>query len=268
MVNFATAPLASLTDVTLANNVRLRYVRQGPSTGPAIIMLHGYTDSSFSFSRVMPLLPPELRVVAPDQRGHGDSDKPAAGYRIQDLADDVLHMMQALDIPSATIVGHSMGSFVAQAVAERAPERVTGLILLGSAAAATNDAIRGLRFMIEWLSDPVDSAFVRDFQYSTIARPVPDAFMEAAIANSLRMPAAIWKELLTGLMGFEPVLPRPKVRVLVLGGNRDAVFSPAEQIALAQQYPFSKLHLVDGVGHSLQWEQPETFVKALMDFLR
>ena len=268
MVTFDTAPLASITDVTLANNVRLRYARQGPATGPAIIMLHGYTDSSFSFSRVMPLLPPGLRVVAPDQRGHGDSDKPAAGYRIHDLADDVLHLMDALDIPSATIVGHSMGSFVAQAVAERAPERVTGLVLLASAPAATNDMVKGLRLMVEWLSDPVDAAFVRDFQYSTIARAVPDAFMEAAIANSLRMPAALWKELLTGLMEFEPVLPRPKVRVLVLGGNRDAVFSSAEQIALAQQYPFSKLRLVDGVGHSLQWEEPETFVKALLEFVR
>ena len=67
----ALAPPMSFADVALGNGVRLHYARQGPPDGPAIILLHGYSDSSFSFSRVMPLLPPELRVIAPDLRGHG-----------------------------------------------------------------------------------------------------------------------------------------------------------------------------------------------------
>jgi len=264
----ALAPLMTFADVTLANNLRLLYARQGPSTGPAIIMLHGYSDSSASFGRVMPLLPAGLRVIAPDLRGHGHSDRPDAGYRMHDLADDVLQMMDALDVPSAIIVGHSMGSFVAQAVAERAPERVTGLVLIGSAPVAMNKPIKELRVAVDGLSDPVDAGFVREFQYSTIAQPVPEAFMEAAIANSRRMPAATWKQLLKGLMEYEPALPRPNVRVLVLGGTRDAVFSPTEHVALAQQYPFARLQLIDDVGHTLHWEQPQKFVELLLQFAK
>ena len=71
----------------------------------------------------MPLLPAEQRVIAVDLRGHGDSDKPADGYRMTDFADDVIRLMDAVDIPSAVVVGHSMGSFVAQALVERAPQR-------------------------------------------------------------------------------------------------------------------------------------------------
>src|SRR5262245_57413686 len=100
MVHFAIAalaPLISFADVTLPSGVRLHCAQQGPPSGSAVILLHGYSDSSFSFSRVMPLLPPELRVIAPDFRGHGDSDRPASGYRIDDLASDVLQLMDELD---------------------------------------------------------------------------------------------------------------------------------------------------------------------------
>src|SRR5690349_5087605 len=110
MVHFASAPTGSaisLADVTLANGVRLHYRHQGPSIGPAIVLLHGYSDSSLSFARVMPLLPSEQRVIAIDLRGHGDSDKPDDGYSITTMADDVVQVMEALKVPSAVVVGHS-----------------------------------------------------------------------------------------------------------------------------------------------------------------
>lgn len=271
MMNFveaAPAPLVGLAEVTLANGVRLHYRNQGPATGPAIILLHGYSDSSASFGRVMPLLPLDLRVIAPDLRGHGDSTRPAAGYRIHDLAADVIQLMYALEVPSAIIVGHSMGSFVAQEVSHRAPGRVTGLVLIGSAPVAENDTVKELRAAVDLLTDPVDGDFVREFQYSTVAQPVPEAFMAAAIANSRRMPAAIWKQVITGLIEYRPAVPRSYVRTLVIGGTRDAVFSVDEQVALSQQYPRARLRLIDGVGHTPHWEQPETFVNALLEFVR
>jgi non-heme chloroperoxidase len=271
MVHFAPAalaPLMSFGDVTLANGVRLHYVEQGGRRGPAIVLLHGYSDSSLSFSRVMPLMPAEWRVVAPDLRGHGDSDRPAGGYRMTDFADDVIQLMEALNIPSAVVVGHSMGSFVAQALIERAPQRVAGLVLLGSAPVPTNTTIEALTAAVNELTDPVDAAFVREFQYSTIAQPVPGPFMEAAIANSLRMPSHIWKKVISGMMAFQPASPRSSVRTLVLGGTRDTVFSVAEQTSLARQFPFARLRLFDGVGHTLHWEQPEIFVRELRRFVR
>src|SRR5262245_5888531 len=108
MVYFAAAlaPLMTFADVRLSNGVRLHYAQQGPQSGPAIVLLHGYSDSSFSFSRVMPLLPRERRVIALDLRGHGGSDRPLTGYRITEMADDVIQAMDALRIPTAVIVGH------------------------------------------------------------------------------------------------------------------------------------------------------------------
>jgi non-heme chloroperoxidase len=264
----AAEPAIAFGDLTLGSGVRLRYRYQGPATGPAIVFLHGCSDSSFSFSRIMPLLPPARRVIVPDLRGHGDSDKPSAGYRVVDLADDMIEMMGALGVSAAVIVGHSMGSFIAQAIAERAPHLTAGLVLVASAASAVNDTTLDLRQMIDALTDPVDIGFVRDFQYNTIAQPVPDAFMQAAIATSLCVPASIWRQLIKGMMEYEPRLPRSSVRTLVIGGAKDTVFSVNQQAALARQYPFGSLRLFDDAGHAPHWEQPEAFVRALVQFVR
>jgi non-heme chloroperoxidase len=270
MVSFTTverpAPALSLDLVRLSNGVTLHYAAQGPRTGPAVIMIHGYSDSWFSFSRVLPLLPPELRVIAPDMRGHGDSERPSSGYRIADMADDVIRLLDALDVPKAVLIGHSMGSFVARAAFELAPSRVSRLVLIGGALTADNDGMWKLLGAVQQLTDPVDEAFVREFQMSTIATPVPEPFLEAVIANSRRMPARIWTAVIQGLIEFEPLVVRPEIRTLVLGGREDAVFSRTEQIALARQFPLGELHLIDGVGHTLHWEQPAIFVSALKRF--
>ena len=87
------------------------------STGPrlhhavptveAIIFLHGYSDSWFSFSRMLPLLSPECHVSMPDQRGHGESEQPECCCTVDDYADDVDAFMDAVGIKEATLVGHS-----------------------------------------------------------------------------------------------------------------------------------------------------------------
>jgi pimeloyl-ACP methyl ester carboxylesterase len=259
-------PAASLDLVRLPNGITLHYAHQGPATGPAVVMLHGYTDSWFSFSRVLPLLPPELRVIALDQRGHGDSDRPQQGYRISDLADDAIRVMDALSVPKAVLVGHSMGSFVARKVYELAPDRVSRLVLVGAGPLAANSAVTSLLDAVNALTDPVDETFVRDFQMSTVHAPVPEPFIETVIANSRRMPARIWKAMLQGLVDDEVKLTQPQVPTLVLGGRQDSVFSATEQMVLARQFPRGELQLVDGVGHSLHWEMPETFVSALTRF--
>ena len=264
----ALAPSTSFAEIALGNGVHLHYARQGPPDGPAIILLHGFSDSSFSFSRVMPLLPAEFHVIAPDLRGHGHSARPARGYRIGDHAGDVLRMMDLMSIPKATIVGHSMGSFVAQAIAERAPQRVSRLMLLSSASVGDNRGMRELRREVNSLSDPVDQGFVRAFQYGTIAAPVPDAFMDAAIGNSRRMPAHVWRKALQGQMEYRPKAPRPNVRTFVLGGNLDTVFSVDEQTALAREFPNVELLIIEGIGHALHWERPQRFVDELLRFVR
>jgi pimeloyl-ACP methyl ester carboxylesterase len=270
MVIFAEAqtslPSASLDLVRLSNGISLHYAHQGPASGPALVLLHGFTDSWFSFSRVLPLLPPELRVIAPDLRGHGDSERPADGYRTTDLAGDVIGLMDALGIRKAVIVGHCLGSFVARKVYQLAADRVSRLVLLAAGPVAGNRVITGLMDAVNALTDPVDEAFVRDFQSGTVHAPVPEHFMETVIANSRRMPARVWKAVLQGLLADEVKLSEPQVRTLVVGGRKDSVFSATEQIMLARQFPRGELQLVDGVGHALHWEMPSTFVGALTRF--
>ena len=253
-------------DVRLPSGIRLHYIEQGPASGPAILLLHGYTDSSGSWGLVMPLLPPEMRVVALDQRGHGFSDRPEGAYTVDDFATDALEAMDALQIASATVVGHSMGSFVARRVAERAPDRVSHLVLLGSAPTADNAAVREVLHAVNALSDPVDPAFVREFQLSTAAKPVPPAFMAARIVNSENMPAHVWKSALGSLVGYRPsaAITCP---TLVIGGDADSVFSKEEQAALAREIPGAVLDLEPGIGHALNWEDPDRFVASLLRFL-
>ncbi|HWI16936.1 MAG TPA: alpha/beta hydrolase, partial [Vicinamibacterales bacterium] len=179
----------------------------------------------------------------------------------------VLQMMDALQVPRAVVVGHSMGSFVAQAIADRSPQQVASLVLIGSAATAANNAVAELSEVVRAM-DAVDREFVSAFQRGSVALPVPEPFMAAAIENSLRMPAAVWKQALAGLIEYRPASVRPTVRTLVIGGTKDNVFSVDEQTRLARQYPNGRLLLLDGVGHTPHWEVPERFVNELLKFAR
>lgn len=271
MVSFAPAadipaPATFLSHVRLSNGITLHCATQGPKTGPAVTMLHGFTDSWFSFSRVLPLMPADIRIIAVDLRGHGDSERPLIGYRLADMADDVIRLLDAMDVPKAVLVGHCMGSFVARKVYELQPDRVSRLVLIGGGPSMQTPVMNGLMREIEELSDPVDEAFVRAFQMGCVHAPVPEPFMEAIIANSRRMPSRVWKAVMRGLLESEINLSRPPVRTLVVGGRRDAVFSATEQMILARQFPRGELHLIDEVGHTLHWEQPATFVSALVRF--
>jgi pimeloyl-ACP methyl ester carboxylesterase len=260
MITFAPVePRYDSAQLTLPNGVRVNYVHGGAVDGPAVIMLHGFSDSSFSFSRVLPLMPAHLRVIALDQRGHGNSDRPREDYSVNAFATDVLDLMDRLRIEHATLVGHSMGSFVARRVAEKAPDRISRLVLIGTALNVRNPGVADLRAAIDALTDPVDEAFIREFQRSTIARPVPHAFFERVVAESKKLPASVWKQVAAGLWDYQPQWPIT-CPTSILGGDCDAVFSPDEQAAVFTATQRSTFHLEPGVGHALHWEAPERFV--------
>lgn len=263
----ATAAAIELKQVRLGSGLRLRYVDQGPPSGPVVVMLHGYTDTWFSFSRVLPLMPSTLRIIVPDQRGHGASDRPEAGYSMPEFASDVVQLLEALQIQRATVVGHSMGSFVARQVALAAPDRVERLVLIGAGATARNDAVGELRKSVDALTDPVDVAFAREFQASMVQRPVPPEFLDRVVADTARVPARVWKSVLAGIL--EHTIDHSAIRqpTLVIGGDRDTVFTQSDQEHLARLIPNATVRIVAGIGHSLQWEQPDLFARALADFM-
>lgn len=252
--------LVRLEEISLSSGIRMRYARHGPADGPAVVLLHGYSDTWFSFSRVLPLLPSRLRGIVPDQRGHGGTERPEAGYDVEDFARDVLALMDGLGIESATLVGHSMGSFVARRAAALAPSRVERLVLLSTAPLAGNATIAELRTAVAALTDPVDREFVREFQVSTFHRPLPAEFVDRVVEDSARMPARVWKAAIDGLVRYVPAERGIRCPTLVLGGDRDTVFSKAEQQSMALQIPGAVIKIVADVGHALHWEDPARFV--------
>jgi pimeloyl-ACP methyl ester carboxylesterase len=262
----STAAAIAFREVSLPTGVRLRYADVGPQNGKPLILLHGYSDSWFSFSVILGLVPPELRLVIPDQRGHGDSERPSGGYAPEELAGDAIALLEALGIRSAVVVGHSLGSFVAQRMATLAPRRVSSLVLVGSAAKAASDAVRSLVAAVQSLTDPVDIEFIREFQMSTIYRPVPPAFLDRVIAESLKLPARVWKAVLAGLLDL-PVLLTDSIAiecpVSLFWGDRDAIFGREDQEELLRRIPHARLQVLKEVGHAVHWEAPGEFVRYL-----
>jgi non-heme chloroperoxidase len=118
--------------VDLPDGTRLMYVERGDADGTPVVLLHGYTDSMRSYQRVLPHLPQSLRIFAVTQRGHGGSDKPEGSYTSDVFARDVAAFLDSLGLERAVIVGHSMGSTVAQRFAVEYPQRTQALVLEGA----------------------------------------------------------------------------------------------------------------------------------------
>ncbi len=256
------------TGVTL--EVATRAKCKGKGKGKAVIFLHGYTDSWFSWSGVLEELPPKYTGYALSQRGHGDSDRPAAGYEVDDFADDVIAFMDHEGLNKATIVGHSMGSVIAQRVAIDHPNRVKNLVLVGSVADAGNPVITGfLAFVLAEVADPIDPAFVLDFQAGTLATPVPADFLDTVVAESLKVPAFVWHAALAGLAAEDTTaeLSQIDAPTLIVWGDQDTIFSEAEQQVLDAGIPDSTLTVYEGIGHGVHWEEPERFTDDLVDFI-
>jgi non-heme chloroperoxidase len=254
----------------LATGPLVRYVEQGDPAGEPLVLLHGYSDSWYSFSRLLPLLgPADYHVFAFDQRGHGGSERPARGYAMDDFAADVEAFLNAVGVARATVVGHSMGSLIARRVATLYPDRVSRLVLIGSALKVENAATRELREAVQALGDPVPADFVREFQASTIHTPVPEAFFEGVVAESLRLPARVWKAAFDGILALDDAdqLATIAAPTLILGGELDGVFSALEQKELAAAMPGARLILYPETGHDPQWERPELVARDLEAFI-
>lgn len=274
--------------VDLRTGVRMHYVEKGrnDNRGKVVIFLHGYTDSWRSFERNLPLLSDKLHAYALDQRGHGDSSKPACCYRAQDFSDDLAAFMDALRIRKATIVGHSMGSLNAHKFAVEHPDRVERLVLVGSATTLAgnpnvvslyNDAVRDM-------TDPLVPGwvdFVYAFQESTFAgeNGAPRWFVDTAVSESLKVPAAVWKQALEEMLieDHTAQLPQITAPTLILYGDHDGIFFREDQDALDALIPDStlKVYYRDSTGghpghtgHGLHVEWPQEFVSDLEAFAK
>ena len=263
-------PAPQFSTVRVSTGIRLNYAEQGGGAAEPIVLLHGLSDSWFSFSRVLPLLSAQRRVYALDLRGHGGSDKPKVGYGMSDLAADVIAFMDAKGIERATILGHSMGSFVAQQVALSAPRRVSRLILVGSATSPRKLAgMTELESVVRSLKDPVPADFLREFQLSTVHDNVPKEFIDRAVEESGKLPARAWHGLLDGLLLAEApaALGTSGIPTLVMWGDKDTYALGPEQNALVELIRTASLKTYVDTGHAPHWERPAAFARDVLAFI-
>jgi non-heme chloroperoxidase len=145
--------LMSKNTINLSTGIVMAYQELGDPAGKPVIFLHGFTDTSRSFAPTVDALldsDPRLHVFVLDQRGHGDSSMPPASscaaapeqcFRPNDMAEDAIAFMDQKGIAKATIVGHSMGSFVAQEIGLSHPHRAERLVLIGTSANITGNVV-------------------------------------------------------------------------------------------------------------------------------
>ena len=255
--------------ITIATGPRLHYAGHGDA-GDAIVFLHGWPDSWFSFSKVAELIPDGYRSLLLDQRGFGESERPDSGYSIRDMAADVAAFLDELSIERATIVGHSFGSFVARRVAIDYPARVQRLVLIGTGWLGSNDVIREVHASLHDLADPVPRDFAREFQASTAFAPVSEPFFEQLVTESLKLPSRLWPELLGSIIKYDDrnELGSIAAPTLLLWGDHDALFSREDQDRLAAAIPHVTLRIYPEIGHCPNWECPDDVARDVVTFLR
>lgn len=258
--------------IELPTGVTLEYVEQGDPTGIPVLLLHGLSDSWRSFELALPHLPESIRAFAVSQRGHGDSSRPEAGYGFDDFAADVAALLDALHLDAAFVVGHSLGSSIAQRFTIDHSDRTQGLVLVGSFFSMANSPVpRELwESVVSTMEDPVDPAFVREFQESTLAQPVPQAFFETVVQESLKLPARVWKAIVAGSMedDFSRQLNSIEVPTLLLWGDQDEMASRNDQEAQTEAIVGSQLITYEGTGHAVHWEAPQRFASELATFVK
>jgi non-heme chloroperoxidase len=256
----------------LSTGLQVHYAEQGDPTGEAILFLHAYVDSWYSYSRVLPLLSTEYHAFAPDQRGHGNSEKPDCCYTADDYAADVAAFIDAVRVENATLVGDSSGGLIAQRVALDQPHRVSRLVLIGSPTTLLNNETVGeLGKEILALEDPIAPEFVREFVSSTIQNAVPEEFLAGAVSESLKVPARVWREYYEGVVltvDDTARLGEIDAPTLILWGEQDAILPRDEQEWRAAEIPNATLRTYPETGHLTHWLRPEWVARDLETFMK
>jgi pimeloyl-ACP methyl ester carboxylesterase len=245
--------------VRLANGVSLAYVELGDPKGEPLLLLHGYTDTSRSWTQVAPYLL-RHRLLIPDQRGHGGSDSPACCYSASAFADDARLFLDSMKVGRAAVAGHSLGSMVAMTLAAEHPERVSRLALIGSTALVPVKRGDWLWTNAHALKAPLDpgSDFLREWHPANQPTPVDKAFAEAAMAEILAVPLHVWRGVMRELADVPAGRHAADIRapVLILSGGKDPLFPAEHHAALVKAFPQAEARVFPDLGHNLSWERP------------
>jgi pimeloyl-ACP methyl ester carboxylesterase len=259
-------------------------IAEAGTGGRPLLLLHGFTGAKEDFTDWIDALAAlGWHAVAPDHRGHGDSSKPASGeaYSMSILATDSTALVDALGWDRYTLLGHSMGGFVAQRMACAKPARILGLILMDTGhgpvegldpdqvGLATTIAVESGMDALADLAAEVDSPLDTPAHRRLVEdRPGYAQFEDRKLrSTSPYLYASIGRELiscpdsLAGLAGMDPQPP-----TLVLVGEQDTPFlgSAHRMVGVLRN---STLVVIPDAGHSPQFESPDAWWQAVSSFL-
>ncbi len=259
-----------------AGGVKTNYLEAGD--GPPVILIHGSGPGVTAYANwggVLPVLGERFRVIAPDMVGFGFTDRPSdATYNVQTWADQVLAVMDALDVPNASLVGNSFGSAIAMRLATQHPERVDRLVLMGSMGVVFPiteglDRVWGYTPSIENMRAVLDVfAYNRELITDELAEVRYRASVQPGFQESygamFPAPRQQWVEAMRTPEDEIRRLPHP---TLILHGREDQVIPVATSLRLIQLIDRADLHVFGRCGHWVQIERAADFTRLVRDFL-
>jgi pimeloyl-ACP methyl ester carboxylesterase len=261
--------------VALSDGIELAYLELGDPHGQPVVLIHGYTDNARDWVPLIPYLSREIRLIVVDIRGHGRSSKPECCYSRLDFAYDIKLLLDALKVERADVVGHSLGSIIAQTFAEYWPERTRKVVLISSTggpkpgAHATKPKL-DFASEIRNLKEPIDpdSPFMIAWWSSPTA--VNQDFIRRQRQDSARIPLKVWLAVLDqGMttMDLQATLARLKAPCLLIWGEADPIYGQEARATLREALPNAQVKIYKGLGHNPFWEDPKDVASRINDFL-
>lgn len=253
------------------NGIELNIEVEG--TGQPVLLLHGLGSSIASLAAERALLRHARRVVAIDCRGHGASSKPSA-FTIDDHVADLLGLMDALGLERADLLGRSMGSYIAQGAASRAPQRFGRLMLVVPRAhSAESSATRLRRRLASELDGRSPDQQRRILLAAMLAPGTPDrtarllAAMGTPHATPLSAPEEAAAAKAIEAFDLRADLPRISAHTLVVSGRHDWLNPPSEGALIAALIPAASHVILEHSGHLPAIEQRDDYLGLVASFL-
>ncbi|WP_405104385.1 alpha/beta hydrolase [Paenibacillus sp. FSL K6-1217] len=238
--------------------------------GDVIVLLHGFCGSAEYWEKVIPGLTAHYRVIAPDLRGHGASDAPLGAYTIEQMADDVLSLLNALEIPECYLLGHSLGGYITLSFAQRHASRLKGFGLIHSSGYPDSEEAKENRLKsVTMIQSEGIFAFVDQLVPGLFAPEAAPRLLERAKEIGYKTPpqGAVGASL---AMRERPdrrdVISATALPVLLVAGAEDSKVTP-ERTFTSDNQNITKVTL-PGVGHMGMFEAPEELARIIKDFVQ